>query len=74
MGSHGDDVVVDVSKEDGLVAQRNPRVGQPCQGIADLGGEFARMIRMNADEERMVFLQHGAQLRRDPLREENGNS
>ncbi len=37
----------------------------------DLGGEFARVVRVDGDEERVMLFQHRAELGRDPLRQEN---
>ena len=54
-----------------LIAQRNARVGQPAERVAHFRGQLARMIRVNADEQRMIFPQHRAQFRRDALRQEN---
>ena len=64
-------VVVDVFEQDGLVAERNAGVGQAAQRVADFGRQFARMVRVNAHEERMKFFQHRAQFGRDALRQES---
>ena len=57
-----------------LVAQRDARIRQPPQRSAHLRRQLTRMIRVNADEERMKLLQHCAQFRRDALRQEDGNA
>ena len=67
---HHEGVVVDVLEEDGLVAQRDAGVGEATEGIADLGGQLARVVRVDADEEGVELPQHRAQLGRDALREE----
>src|SRR4051812_1846586 len=71
---HHGDIVIDVAKEDGLIAEGNPGVCQTAERVADFGSQFARMVRMNADEERMKFFQHLAQFRRDALGQKNRNA
>ena len=64
-------VVVDVLEQHGLVAERNAGVGQPAERVAHFRRQFARMVRVDAHEERMKFFQHRAQFRRDALRQKN---
>ena len=66
--------VVDVLEQDGLVAERNAGVGEAAEGVADFGGEFARVVGVDADEERMKFFQHRAEFGRDALRQEDGDA
>ena len=54
-----------------LVAERNAGVGQAAERVAHFRRQFARMIGVDADEQRMKFFQHRAQFRRDALRQEN---
>ena len=48
------------------------------EAMADLGAHFRRqfagMVRVDADEQRMELLQHRAQLECDPLRQKNRNA
>src|SRR5205814_2565698 len=55
-------------------SERNAVISQALQRLFHFHGELARMIDMNAHPERMVFLKHGAKLRRDALRQENRNA
>ena len=63
-----------MAQQDGLVAERDARVGEASEGFADLGGQFARMVVVNAHEQRMIFLELGAQGRGDALRQEDGDA
>ena len=71
---HHGEVVIDVLEEHGLVAQWNAGIGEPAKRFAHFRREFARVVGVDADEERMELLQHGAQLGRDALRQEDGNA
>ncbi len=51
-----------------------PVIRQTLERFLHFHGQLARMIRMHAHPERMIFLQHGAKLGRDALRQENWNS
>ena len=42
----------------GLVAEGDAGVGQAPEGVPHLGGQFPRMIRVDAHEERMKIFQH----------------
>ena len=46
-------------------------IRQRLEGGPHFGGQLARMIHVHAHPERMIFLQHRAELRRDSLRQEN---
>ena len=50
---------------------RNACVGEALQRLFYLDCQLARVIDVHAHPERMILRQHRAQLRRDPLREEN---
>ena len=57
-------VVVDAAQEDALVAERNAVHRRGVRGPRlHLDGQFARVVGVDADQERMVLLQHGAELR-----------
>ena len=58
-------------EQHGLVAERDAGVGQPAQRLAHFRRQFARMVGMDAHEQRMKFFQHRAQLRRDALRQKD---
>ena len=64
---HHQRIVVDVLEQDALVAERNARIGQPAHRVAHLGRQLARMIRVDAQEQRMKFFQHLAEFRGDAL-------
>ena len=49
-----------------------PGVRQPAQRLPHLGGQLPRVVRVNADEQRVILPEHRAQLRRDALRQEDG--
>jgi hypothetical protein len=55
-GLHDVRIVVDVAEEDGLVAEGDAGIGEAAQGVADLGGEFAGVIGVDAEEERVKRL------------------
>ena len=67
-------VVVDMFEQHCLVAERHSGVSQPAECITNFRGQFARMIRVNAHEERVKLLQHCAEFRRDTLRQKCRNS
>lgn len=73
-GAHGIEVVIDSSEEDTLVAEGNAVIGESFEGGADFEGEFAGMVDVDADKERMVFLQDAAEFGSDALGEENGDA
>ena len=64
-------IVVHTAQKHALIAERYAVVGEQRQTITHLGGELTRMIGVDAQPERMMFLQHAAQLRRDALRQED---
>ena len=66
--------VVHAAQEHGLVAQGDPGVGESREGVADFGGEFLRVVRVDGDVKRVVLFQHRAEFRGDPLRKENGDA
>src|SRR4051812_20790156 len=67
------DAVVDAREQDALVADRQPRLGQLVDGAADLRRDLVRVVEMEVDPERVVLLEHLAQLVVDPLRQEDGD-
>ena len=74
LGLHHGDVVIDIAQQHRLVAEWNACIDQSTECIAHFGGQFARMIGVNTDKKRMIFLQHRAKFRRDALGQENGNA
>ena len=70
MRLHDFRVVVDVFEEDGLVAERNAGVSEAAQRVTDFRGQLARVVRVDAHEQRMEFFQHRTQFGRDALRQE----
>jgi hypothetical protein len=73
-GAHDFGGVVDVAKEDGLVAQGDAGVGEAAEGVAYLGGDFTRVIGVDGDEEGVELAQGFAQGGRDALGEEDGDA
>ena len=71
---HGGGIVVDAAEEHGLVAERDARVGETPERVADLDGQLLRMVDVDTHPERVEFLQHRAQFGRDPLRQEDGHA
>lgn len=61
-GFHDVRLIVDVTEEDGLVAEGDTGIGEGGEGMADFGGEFARVIGMDADEEGMELFEEVAEL------------
>ncbi len=66
--------IVHAAQEHALIPQWHAVVCEDAEAFADLGGEFAGMIGVDADEKRVVLLQHAAQLWGDPLWKENGHA
>ena len=60
---HDNGIVVHTLEQHGLVAQRNAGIGQAREAVAHFGGEFARMIGVHTDEERMKLLEHSSTAR-----------
>ena len=54
-----------------MVAERDAGVGEAAEGVADFGGEFARVVGVDGNEKRVVLFQHRAEFRRDALGQEN---
>ena len=67
-------VVVHTAEEHALIAERHAVVGEHGQGITHLGGELARVVRVDAHPQRVVLLQDAAKLRRDALRHKDGHA
>ena len=68
---HDGQRVVDAFEEDALVAERDAVVGHHFETGLHFGGELARVVGVDADPERVIFLQHLAKLRRDALWQED---
>ena len=65
------DAVVDAGQQDALVADREAGPGQLVDRAADLGRDLVRVVEVEVDPERVVLLEHLAQLVVDPLRQED---
>ena len=63
--------VVDAGQEHGLVAHRQAGLGQPVDGTRDLGRDLVRVVEVEVDPQRVVLLEHLAQLVVDPLGQED---
>jgi hypothetical protein len=70
---HHGQVVVDPFQEDALISERYSVINQKFKSGLYLGGEFTRMIGMDAHPKRVKFLKHPAEFRCNPLGQENGN-
>src|SRR6202044_3028628 len=70
-GPHYSQVIVHSFQEHALVAQRYTVVDETFKSRLHLGRQLTRVIDVNAHPERMKFLEHPAQLRGDPLRQED---
>ena len=70
---HHGQVVVDPFQEDALISERYSVINQKFKSGLHLGGEFTRMIGMDAHPKRVKFLKHPAEFRCNPLGQENGN-
>lgn len=68
------DGVVDLVEEDGLVPHHDTGVGEAAEAIANFAGEFARVIGVDGNEERVEFFEHRAEFGRDALGEKNGDT
>jgi len=66
-------IVIHAFEKHTLIAQRNSVVGQKVETVPDLGGEFFRVVGMNAHPKGMVLLKHAAKLRGDALGKKNGD-
>ena len=65
------DAVVDPGQQDGLVADGQARPGQLVDGPAHLRGDLVGVVEVEVDPERVVLLEHLAQLVVDPLGQED---
>lgn len=61
------DVIIDAAQEDALIAEGDASIGEAAEGVSDFGGEFAGVVGVDGDEERVVLFQHGAELGGDAL-------
>jgi hypothetical protein len=66
-------IVVHALEQHGLVAERDAGVGEAPERVAHFGGQFPGVVDVDADPERVEFLEHGAEFGRDPLRQEDGD-
>jgi hypothetical protein len=71
---HGLDVVVDALEQHRLVVERDARARELVAGPQGLRGELARVVEVDVDPQRVVLLQHLAQLVVDALREGHGHA
>jgi hypothetical protein len=69
--SHDIEVVVDTLQENALVAEWDTVVSESFKGNFDFRRQLSWMVGMNAYPERMEFLKHLAQFRRNTLGKEN---
>ena len=65
------DAVVHAGEQDALVADRQAGLGQLVDRARDLRRDLVRMVEVEVDPERVVLLEHLAQLVVDPLRQED---
>lgn len=68
---HHGQIVIYPFQEHALVSERYSMVDEALESCPHLGGQLAGMVDVNAHPEGMKFLEHPAQLRCDPLRQEN---
>ncbi len=71
---HRFEIVVHAFEQDALIAERDAGVGESLERLLDFNRELARMIDVHAHPKRMMFCEHRAKFRRDPLRQENRNA
>lgn len=67
-------IVVYAAEEHTLVSEGHPVVREAFEGFLDLDGEFTGMVDMNTHPKGVVFLEHGAELRRDALWKKHGDA
>ena len=65
------DAVVDAGEQDRLVADRQAGLRQLVDRARDLGRDLVRVVEVEVDPERVVLLEHRAELVVDPLRQEH---
>ena len=65
------DAVVHAGQEDRLVADRQAGLGQLVDRPAHLGRDLVRVVEVEVDPQRVVLLEHRAQLVVDPLGQED---
>ena len=65
------DAVVDAGEQHALVADRQPGLGQLVDRARDLGRDLVRVVEVQVDPERVVLLEHLAQLVVDALGQED---
>ena len=65
------DAVVDAGQQHALVADREPGLRQLVDRARDLRGDLVRVVEVEVDPQRVVLLEHLAQLVVDPLRQED---
>ena len=65
--AHCLNIVIDPCKQHALVPKRNSVVGKTPQSLANFERQLPRVVDMHAHPERMIFLQHLAELRGDAL-------
>ena len=65
------DAVVDAGEQHALVADRQAGLRQLVDRARDLGRDLVRVVEVEVDPQRVVLLEHLAQLVVDPLRQED---
>ena len=71
---HHLDVVIDTGEEYRLIAERDAGKRQALAGRGELAGDLLRMIGMDAQPDRSVLAEDLGELRRDALRQEDGDT
>ena len=61
------DTVVHTGQQYALVPQGDTGVGKAGAGLAGFVGQFVGMVKVGVAPYRMIFFDHVAQFRRDPL-------
>src|SRR5450756_914044 len=71
---HDIGTIVNPLEENGLVANRDPCVGQHCDSLGRFGRHLAGVVELRVEPQRMVLAQHGAEFGRDTLRKNHGGT
>ncbi len=67
--AHQRPAVVDATQQHGLIAERDPCVGEQREGVLGLGRELPGDVEVGVDPHRVVAPQHRDELGRDALRQ-----
>jgi hypothetical protein len=68
------DVIVDTGQQHRLVPERNPCSGKTVAGLFEFQRDFAGVVDVDVQPERVVFCQHVTQFLGDAHRHENGDT